>query len=193
MKTKYHISIMIVLVVTLLALAVTGCSKNTTDENLDLLDLKTGSIYGYKGIEWKDSKDEVEKSLKFSFEEDKIVNQSENVFFCYNSKPIQLFDIEGTQWFEFKNDELLLVGFDFRNSDKNGDLSNFFEKTLNELTKHYGDFQDDITKENEFGLMCGYKWLNENVDGGRDTLQLISFTKDKDVQIILTVGYIPSN
>ncbi|WP_148408934.1 hypothetical protein [Murimonas intestini] len=193
MKTKYHISIMIVLVVTLLALAVTGCSKNTTDENLDLLDLKTGSIYGYKGIEWKDSKDEVEKSLKFSFEEDKIVNQSENVFFCYNSKPIKLFDIEGTQWFEFKNDELLLVGFDFRNSDKNGDLSNFFEKTLNELTKHYGDFQDDITKENEFGLMCGYKWLNENVDGGRDTLQLISFTKDKDVQIILTVGYIPSN
>ena len=171
MKTKYHISIMIVLVVTLLALAVTGCSKNTTDENLDLLDLKTGSIYGYKGIEWKDSKDEVEKSLKFSFEEDKIVNQSENVFFCYNSKPIKLFDIEGTQWFEFKNDELLLVGFDFRNSDKNGDLSNFFEKTLNELTKHYGDFQDDITKENEFGLMCGYKWLNENVDGGRDTLQ----------------------
>ena len=193
MKTKYHISIMIVLVVTLLALAVTGCSKNTTDENLDLLDLKTGSIYGYKGIEWKDSKDEVEKSLKFSFEEDKIVNQSENVFFCYNSKPIKLFDIEGTQWFEFKNDELLLVGFDFRNSDKNGDLSNFFEKTLNELTKHYGDFQDDITKENEFGLMCGYKWLNENVDGGRDTLQLISFTKDKDVQIILTVGYIQSN
>lgn len=193
MKTKYHISIMIVLVVTLLALAVTGCSKNTTDENLDLLDLKTGSIYGYKGIEWKDSKHEVEKSLKFSFEEDKIVNQSENVFFCYNSKPIKLFDIEGTQWFEFKNDELLLVGFDFRNSDKNGDLSNFFEKTLNELTKHYGDFQDDITKENEFGLMCGYKWLNENVDGGRDTLQLISFTKDKDVQIILTVGYIPSN
>ncbi len=88
MKTKYHISIMIVLVVTLLALAVTGCSKNTTDENLDLLDLKTGSIYGYKGIEWKESKDEVEKSLKFSFEEDKIVNQSENVFFCYNSKPI---------------------------------------------------------------------------------------------------------
>ena len=192
MRYKYRIFAAGLLIAVILLGSLAGCGKSAeTETEVDLADFKTGDVFCYKGLEWMSSKEEVEKSLSYTFQDKSRVKQSETRTLYYRSEPVHLFETEGVQQFQFKDKELQLVAFEFRNTEENGDLSKFFAKVLDELTKLYGDYQESVNKERVIGLMEGYKWLIENDDGSRNTMQLISYTKNEEVKIVLGMGYIP--
>lgn len=190
---KNKITKSIILIFSLMFLISCGQSKKD-ESSINLSDFKTEDEYSYKGIKWGSSKEEVENIMNMEFGEPDVALESKGSYIYYEKELSQLSGTDGRRWYEFYDNGLTLVGFEFKSTEKN-DLLKFKTDTLNELVKLYGDYDDEKSSVENDQNVNGYRWMNEREDGSRDTLQLIAYSESdgKMTRIILEVGYIRPN
>lgn len=150
-----------------------SCTKST-DSGTASLDLSTminsQKEYQYSAVEWESNAETVKKALAYEVEEAAgTPADGTDITAIYKSKgTLDLGGQKATASFEFNQDKLQMVKFDFNLSD---DYDTWFSTQSAELTKLYGQCTDDVYSENGGMVSKGYKW-----ETSKTTLQILLVT-----------------
>lgn len=173
MKNKTLKIIISIIIILLLLLAIIFVLKNRSydDAVLSLDSFKSNSEYQYSEIEWGSSANQVSKHLPYSLEKDTSKTPlPDNVAF-YKSKNRYLLDEQSSfASFEFYNDKLTIVKFDFHLGEN---YNQWFENQVEKLTQLYGPESDKMESSSGQLKSIGYKWETDHT-----MLQLILMTGD---------------
>ena len=172
MKSKTR-KLIIIPIVAALAIIIAAIfiikSNNHEDIELSLASLKSENGYQFEEINWGMSVAEVNKLLPHNLQKDNSKDPlPANVAF-YKSKARYVLNNQiSYASFEFYNDELQIIKFDFHLND---DYSQWFEQLVKKLTAMYGAESEKLENSTEKLQSIGYRWNTDTT-----TLQLILMT-----------------
>ena len=143
------------------------------------------SEYQYGDIPWRSSFDEVQEKLKDRTSEYEVEGTRPDSEYRY-LKHTAVQNLEGQKgelYFEFLNDRLQAVRYDF---SLEGDYETWFQRQIDSLTDLYGEESvKEETENEELGFETVlYKWDYENT-----SLQVV-LTTGEDVKPAATIGVI---
>ena len=143
--------------VVLAAGIVTGCQKSN---EISLKDLKTGDEYQYAKAAWNASLQEVEKRLPYSIEKDEARASGSSKYVPYKSEnKITLDGYEAVVTFEFCEDELKMISFNFDLPDEN--YKEQFETQVERLIQQFGPESEKMESSDGFNEIT-YVWKTQN-------------------------------
>lgn len=158
MKGKFYKIIPFILLIMLL---IPACSyDNSKSRTLSLEHLKNdNNEYQYEDIEWGMSAESVTKSLPYAIKINTENNAPENITFYDSEVPFDLNGQKGTASFEFHDDKLAIVDFNFH---LNGDYEQWFKTLTEELTQLYGTESDKKESSSDRFNSVVYIWETDN-------------------------------
>lgn len=121
------------------------------------------SEYQYSDVLWKSSFDEVKEKLGeqvSEYEMEGTLPDSEYRFLKHTAIQ-ELEGQKGEMYFDFLNDELQAVRYEF---SLDGDYETWFQQQIKNLSDLYGEeYTEEITENEELGFKeTSYKWEHEN-------------------------------
>ena len=174
MKIKTSKKIIIPIIVTL-AIIISAIfiirSTGQEDIELSLTSLKSDTCYQFENISWGMSVDEVNKLLPYKLQKDTAKEPLPANIAFYKSKAKYILDNQiSYASFEFYNNELKIIKFDFH---LNENYNQWFEQLTKKLIEMYGTETEKLENSSEKLQSLGYRWDTNNT-----TLQLVLMTGD---------------
>lgn len=196
MEKKRFKGFVLIIVITLAVLAA-GCiflfmrKEKHSDVALSLDRLSEGGEYKFEGLEWGISPEEAAKRLSYDIEPDEYRNDYEGAAgttFYKTEQGFTLDDQSALATFEFQNNELAIVKFDFHfHQDEGNDYERWFETVSGEMLRLYGEESRNIESANDQFQSKGYIWETE-----KTMLQITLLTGDSiEPSIMIGVGRKP--
>ena len=154
MKKKKRFTGFILVAVIALAVLAAICifllmkREGHSDKEILLDQLSEGGEYKFKGLEWGISAKEAEKYLPFDIELDKYKNEYEGpagTTFYKAEQGVTLDGRSATATFEFQDDELAVVKFEFDFYEEQ-DYEQWFEALVAEMLRLYGEENRKLEK-----------------------------------------------
>ena len=186
MKKRKLLIVLILLVLIVLSLAVYLGVRNEKGRStaLALEQLMDGNEYQYVDAKWGMSPKEVKKAVPYAIKKDENNVSSYNGRYFYKSKyPVVLDGYTANASFEFIDDQLTCIKFNFRLGDN---YDKWFNTQVDALRELYGEESDTMeNSSDEYNLTSkGYKWDTEQT-----TLQIILMTGDSiNPTVMIGVG-----
>lgn len=162
------ISISLVLAV-LVILIVLKINQSEKDMELSLESLKNNNMYLYKEIEWGISYEELKNVFPYQLQEVANVTQDSSQVLIYNTE--NKYNLDGqvaVGTFEFYDDSLQIIKFDFHLDDE---YEHWFNEQVKQLKELYGEESQKMENSSDMFQSIGYRW-----DTDTTTLQLIMIT-----------------
>lgn len=167
----------ILMMTVLLALSLVSCSFSSAKSNhnidLSLESFKNNDEYQYEEIEWELSIDDVIDTLSYLIIRDEArstVSDNINVDFYKSKNHFILDEQNSVASFEFQNEKLMIVKFDFTLDDG---YQQWFDIQIEKLIKIYGKENEKTENSNEQFETISYKWETDST-----MLQAILVTGD---------------
>lgn len=183
MKKSIYKNIRIVLSVICILLIFTACGNeksNIKENDLSLEMLKVDDEYQFNTIKWGLTSDEVAKLLSNKLEVDTAREPFPKGYTLYKSKSD--YNLDGKicrASFEFQNEGLNIVQFNFQLTDQD---ANWADKQVKKLVQLYGAESEKIERENEEMHLktTAYKWETDQT-----MLQFILMTSDSGEERVI--------
>lgn len=136
-----------------------------TDSHQLLEQLTCDGEFQYADLKWNISPKEAQKLLPYEIVKDDSRGDTGTIAFYQSQTMIEVDGQRATMNFEFLNEELKIVKYDFH---LNETYEGWFEKKVEQLRRLYGEPQEVLDNETSSLACKGYKWETE-----KTTLQLI--------------------
>lgn len=156
-------------------------------EELDLADLKTGEQYGYKLAEWESSPEEIQKNLNITLKTPAVGNPDPQAADGYfrNVKILDYYGFKGFMHLEFKKKELQCVDFIFVTPNSTMDYTEFEKRVTEEITEMYGEPTQSVSADGldseSSRVIRQLQWEGSQSDGRTNELVIIA-CENKDGQ-----------
>lgn len=187
MKKKITVIVSIIVLALIITLALCFLvfnKKDNSDRVLSLGALKYKGEYQYAGLEWGLSSSQVKRKLPFSIAERTEIEPLNEHYTIYKSE--SLFTLDGSSsvaTFEFYDDKLQMISFDFQLDDN---YMEWFEGQVAGLTDLYGAATKKTENSSDKSNIIGYIWNTDTT-----TLQMFLVASGENATIRIGISLRP--